>query len=72
MHLLHNGWFDLFVVWFVLSNVVSTMPPLPDNASYGMKWFYAALHALAANGKNAVAIYKSFSNGSNGLTPPAQ
>lgn len=29
--------------------LVSTMPPLPDNAGYGWRWAYGFLHALAAN-----------------------
>ena len=29
--------------------LVSTMPPLPDNAGYGLRWAYGFLHAMAAN-----------------------
>lgn len=34
---------------WALSAFVSTMPPLPLNANYFAKWFYAFLHAVAAN-----------------------
>lgn len=45
----HHGWFDGFILLWIFTALVNTMPPLPTNAGYFQRWAYAALHLIAAN-----------------------
>ena len=35
------------VVQRILTEMIMSMPPLPENATWGQKWLYAAAHAIA-------------------------
>ncbi len=46
---INNHGIETVLTFYIFSCIVGSMPPLPDNASYSMKWAFLTLHAMAGN-----------------------
>ncbi|MGH7184512.1 MAG: hypothetical protein ACREJN_21410 [Nitrospiraceae bacterium] len=46
---------ETLIIYYVVSSLISTMPPVADNSSYWIRWFYGFMHALAADWKQVAA-----------------
>lgn len=63
--LIHSPMFWVTLM-YIYNSAVSTMPPLPEGASYWARWAYGAVHALAANWDKVMAMR----NGAQTQTTP--
>lgn len=48
----------MLIAYMLFSSIVSTMPPIPDTASYWAKWAFGFLHAAASDWKQVMAMAK--------------
>lgn len=58
LHTIESHGIEFLIGYFVFSSIVSTMPPLPETASYWAKWAFGLLHALASDWKQVLAMAK--------------
>jgi hypothetical protein len=54
---IHAHAIELFIIWYIFSAAVSSMPtPLPNERGY--QWFYVMLHTLAGSiGRAGASLY---------------
>ncbi len=58
IHYLETHGLEFVICYMIFSSVVSTMPPLPDSASYWSKWAFGFLHAAASDWKQVIEMVK--------------
>ncbi len=58
IHFIETHGFEVVISYYVFASIISTMPPLPSNASYWSSWGYGALHAFASDWKHALEMTK--------------
>jgi hypothetical protein len=57
-HFLETHGIEVVLGYIVFASIVSTMPPLPQNAGYWAKWAFGLLHVLASDWKQVLEIAK--------------
>lgn len=57
---------ECIIVYFVFAAIVGSMPPLPPEASYALRWLYGFAQLASANLKTAAQLLNiKLPNGEN-------